>query len=50
MHTITDCPICEKDFMYHQSDRHLIRQTTIIDEVVKLKMITEKLFNIAQTK
>lgn len=25
MHTITDCPRCGKDFMYHQSDVHLKR-------------------------
>lgn len=33
MHTITECPWCGKDFMYHQSDVHLIRQLTLIDEV-----------------
>jgi len=25
MHTITICPRCGKDFMYHQSNIHLIR-------------------------
>ena len=33
MHTITECPICKKDFMYHTSDTYLKSQTTIIDEV-----------------
>lgn len=25
MHTITECPWCGKDFMYHQSDVHLFK-------------------------
>lgn len=25
MHIITDCPLCQKDFMYHTLDTHLIR-------------------------
>lgn len=33
MHTITICPRCGKDFMYHQSDTYLIRQLTLVDEV-----------------
>jgi hypothetical protein len=33
MHVITDCPKCKKDFMYHTTDTHLIRQTTLVDEV-----------------
>lgn len=33
MHTITDCPICGKDFMYHQTDIYLFRQITSVDEV-----------------
>lgn len=33
MHVITDCPKCGKDFMYHTTDTHLIRQTTLVDEV-----------------
>lgn len=32
MHTITKCPRCGKDFMYHQTDVHLVR-ITLIDEV-----------------
>ena len=33
MHTITECPWCGKDFMYHRSDTYLIRQLTLLDEV-----------------
>ena len=33
MHIITDCPKCKKDFMYHTTDRHFIRQTTLVDEL-----------------
>ena len=33
MHTITDCPRCKKDFMYHQTDAFLDRTMTIVDEV-----------------
>ena len=33
MHVITDCPKCEKDFMYHTTDTHLIKQMTLVDEV-----------------
>jgi len=33
MHVITVCPKCKKDFMYHTMDIHLIRQTTLVDEV-----------------
>lgn len=33
MHVITECPRCKSDFMYHTTDRFLLRQTTIIDEV-----------------
>tara|TARA_R110000824_G_scaffold107769_3_gene254330 strand:+ start:682 stop:858 length:177 start_codon:yes stop_codon:yes gene_type:complete len=33
MHVITDCPKCKKDFMYHTTDTHLIKQTTLVDEV-----------------
>lgn len=33
MHTITECPRCKKDFMYHSTDTYLIKQVTIIDEV-----------------
>ncbi len=27
MHTITDCPKCKKDFMYHSTDIHLFQAT-----------------------
>ena len=33
MHTINDCPRCGKDFMYHQTDVHLNRNLTLVDEV-----------------
>ena len=33
MHVITHCPKCKKDFMYHTTDTHLIKQTNIVDEV-----------------
>ena len=33
MHIINECPRCGKDFMYHQTDAHLVRQITLIDEV-----------------
>lgn len=33
MHTITECPRCRMDFMYHSADRHLFRDITIVDEV-----------------
>lgn len=33
MHTITVCPRCENDFMYHSMDFHLQRDVTDIDEV-----------------
>jgi hypothetical protein len=29
MHTITDCPRCGKDFMYHQTDVHLNREVLV---------------------
>ena len=29
MHTIDDCPRCSKDFMYHQTDRHLFRTVLV---------------------
>ena len=32
MHTITDCPICKKDFMYHSTDIHLFREEPINDQ------------------
>ncbi len=27
MHTIDECPICKKDFMYHATDTNLFRHT-----------------------
>ena len=33
MHTITICPRCKKDFMYHQTDYYLSRDVTVVDEV-----------------
>lgn len=33
MFVITDCPKCNIDFMYHASERNLIRVKTIVDEV-----------------
>lgn len=33
MHTITDCPRCKKDFMYHTTDTYLNRVVTVVDEV-----------------
>jgi len=41
MHTITICPVCRKDFMYHQTDWHLI---TIVDgeEVVTCQYCYEE--------
>ena len=33
MHTITICPRCGEDFMYHWSDVHLNRVMTFVDEV-----------------
>lgn len=33
MHTITKCPRCNEDFMYHQTDVYLFRDQTIVDEV-----------------
>lgn len=30
MHTITNCPRCKIDFMYHTSDIHLIREVTAV--------------------
>jgi|688.fasta_scaffold227636_2 hypothetical protein len=33
MHTITLCPRCNQDFMYHSTDVHLSRNVTIVDEV-----------------
>lgn len=29
MHTITDCPRCGKDFMYHTTDVHLKREVLV---------------------
>jgi len=40
MHTITNCPRCGIDFMYHNSDYHLERDITIIDEVGNNEIIT----------
>ena len=39
MHIITDCPKCKKDFMYHTTDRHLIRQTTLVDELCNNEIV-----------
>jgi len=33
MHIITICPICNEDFMYHQTEVNLIRDITFVDEV-----------------
>jgi hypothetical protein len=33
MHTITLCPRCNEDFMYHATDVYLIRDITVVDEV-----------------
>lgn len=33
-HTITDCPRCQKDFMYHQTDFHLHRNR-INEDILK---------------
>ncbi len=33
MFTITDCPRCGKDFMYHGQDSYLFRNVTTVDEV-----------------
>ena len=33
MHTITVCPRCKEDFMYHGMDFHLSRNETVVDEV-----------------
>lgn len=56
MHTITNCPKCKIDFMYHSTDTYLERDTTIIDEVGNNEIITvvicqdcdnaEKYFNV----
>ncbi len=40
MHTITNCPKCKIDFMYHSTDTYLERDTTIIDEVGNNEVIT----------
>ena len=40
MHTITNCSRCGNDFMYHNSDYHLERDTTIVDEVGNNEVIT----------
>jgi hypothetical protein len=33
MHTITICPKCKEDFMYHSTEVNLIRDITVVDEV-----------------
>ena len=33
MHTITICPRCKEDFMYHATDVNLKRDITVVDEV-----------------
>lgn len=33
MHTITECPRCKIDFMYHSTDTYLERDITEVDEV-----------------
>jgi len=33
MHTITICPRCKEDFMYHATDVSLKRDITVVDEV-----------------
>ena len=33
MHTITLCPRCKEDFMYHATDVNLKRDITVVDEV-----------------
>ena len=33
MHIITMCPLCNEDFMYHQTDVNLKRNITFVDEV-----------------
>lgn len=35
MHIITDCPRCGKDFMYHQTDRHLFRELKSNEGIIK---------------
>ena len=35
MHVITDCPKCEKDFMYHTTDTHLFRDLKSNEEIKK---------------
>ena len=40
MHTITNCSRCGNDFMYHNSDYHLDRDVTVIDEVGNNEVIT----------
>ena len=40
MHTITNCPKCKIDFMYHSTDTYLERNTTIVDEVGNNEIIT----------
>ena len=45
MHTITNCSRCGNDFMYHNSDYHLERDITIVDEVGNNEVITVREFN-----
>ena len=33
MHTITVCPRCNEDFMYHATEVNLSRDVTVVDEV-----------------
>ena len=40
MHTITNCPRCKIDFMYHSTDYHLEKDVTIIDEVGNNEIVT----------
>jgi hypothetical protein len=40
MHTITNCSRCGNDFMYHNSDYHLDRDVTVVDEVGNNEVIT----------
>lgn len=35
MHTITNCSKCGNDFMYHESDRHLFRDSEFIKEQMR---------------
>ena len=40
MFTITECPLCGKDFMYHGQDSYLFRDITVVDEVGNNEIIS----------